>query len=172
MARAYLGLGSNMGDRRALIARAIGRLAARSEIEVVARSGDYLTPPWGDVDQPPFVNACVAVETSLSPLDLLAACLDVERALGRDRSAQDGRRYGPRLIDVDLLAYEGVEVASEELTLPHPRLGVRAFVLLPLAEIAPDLMVDTAGRAMPARHALLRLDASGITALGAAESLG
>ncbi|MFC0217349.1 2-amino-4-hydroxy-6-hydroxymethyldihydropteridine diphosphokinase [Pseudochelatococcus lubricantis] len=136
-ARAYLGLGSNMGDKRAMIAEALARLAALPGVAVAARSRDYRTPPWGDTDQDWFVNACAAVDTTLSPHALLEVCLDVERAMGRKRL----RKWGPRIIDIDLLDYDGLPIASDTLTLPHPHLLERAFVLIPLAEIAGDLRI-------------------------------
>lgn len=123
-----------------MIGRAVDALDAMDRISVTARSSLYATPPWGVEDQPDFVNACALVETDLAPLDLLAACKDLEVALGR----VPGARWGPRLIDIDVLWMEGVALESERLTLPHPRLTERAFVLVPLAEIAPDLVV--AGR--------------------------
>ena len=124
-----------------------------------ARSSDYRTPPWGVTDQPPFVNAVIAVATSLAPRDLFARAIAVERALGRDRSHE--RRWGPRPIDLDLLAYDDVVVSDVDLTLPHPRLFERAFVLVPLAEIAPDRVI--AG--IRVRDALARLDTTGIEKL-------
>jgi 2-amino-4-hydroxy-6-hydroxymethyldihydropteridine diphosphokinase len=120
-----------------MICRAVDALDAMSGISVTARSSLYATPPWGVEDQPDFVNACALARTSLAPLDLLAACKDLEVALGR----APGARWGPRLIDIDVLWMDGVEFESERLTLPHPRLTERAFVLVPLAEIAPEMVV-------------------------------
>ena len=137
MTAAYLGLGSNIGDKAAMIEAAIARLDASPKIRVTARSADYRTPPWGDTDQDWFLNAAVRIETSLDPHALLDACLAVEATLGRVRE----RRWGPRLIDVDVLFYEGAEVTDERLVLPHRLLRERAFVLVPLAEIAPDLVI-------------------------------
>ncbi|MFC7400507.1 2-amino-4-hydroxy-6-hydroxymethyldihydropteridine diphosphokinase [Chelatococcus sp. GCM10030263] len=156
MADAYLSLGSNLGDKRAMIARAVERLGAAG-VAVIARSSDYRTPPWGDEDQDWFVNACVKVRTDLSPHDLLTLCLAVERDLGRVRT----RKWGPRTIDIDLLVYDGVQMASGDLVLPHPRIAERAFVLQPLAEIAPDLEIT--GRRISAM--LQGLDAMGIERL-------
>lgn len=136
-ARAYLGLGSNMGDKRAMIAEALARLASVPGIALVARSRDYRTAPWGDTDQDWFVNACAAVDTDLPPHALLEACLSVESAMGRERT----RKWGPRIIDIDLLDYAGRTIDSDTLTLPHPYLLERAFVLVPLAEIAEGLRV-------------------------------
>src|SRR5712692_9589332 len=120
MAEALLSLGGNVGDVRATLDRAVATLCDGSDIHLRARSSDYRTPPWGVPDQPPFVNLCVAVETHLTPCALLARAQSVERALGRDRSAE--RRWGPRPIDIDLLAYDDLALNGPELTLPHPRL--------------------------------------------------
>lgn len=154
MPRAYLGLGSNLGDKAAALEAATAGLAAEPGIRVVARSGFYRTPPWGETDQDWFLNAALAVETELPPHGLLDAALRVEAALGRVR----GRRWGPRTIDIDLLDHAGLEVADPRLTLPHRHLLERAFVLVPLVEIAPDLAVG----GVPIRGALARLDAGGI----------
>lgn len=109
----------------------------RGPIRLLARSSLYRTPPWGPVPQPEFVNACAVVRTDLSARDLLLAAQDVERALGR----VPGERWGPRALDIDLLDYDGIALQEPGLTLPHPRLHERAFVLVPLAEIAPDRVV-------------------------------
>lgn len=154
MTAAYLGLGSNVGDKAAMIAEAVVRLAATPGIAVTARSGDYRTPPWGDTDQDWFLNAALAVETTLSPHDLLEAGLAIETALGRVRE----RRWGPRVIDIDVLSYAGAEISDARLVLPHRFVRERAFVLVPLAEIAPDLMIGPETVA----QALAKLDASGI----------
>jgi 2-amino-4-hydroxy-6-hydroxymethyldihydropteridine diphosphokinase len=128
----FLGLGSNLGDREAAIADALARLAARG-VALRARSSSWLTEPVGGPPQGWFVNAAVAVETALSPEELLAACLEVERDMGRVRTVKDG----PRTIDVDVLLYGERCVDRPGLTVPHPRLAERRFVLAPLAEIAP-----------------------------------
>lgn len=140
MAEAAVALGSNLGDKAAQLRAAIALLDAEPDIRVTARSRLYRTPPWGDTDQDWFVNAVVLVDTGLSSHDLLACCLDIERQLGRARDTE--RRWGPRAIDLDLIFHEAGQVRSESLTLPHPRLFERAFVLKPLAEIAPDLVID------------------------------
>lgn len=157
MPRAYLGLGSNLGDKRATIAAAIARLEAEPGITLIRRSGDYRTLPWGETDQDWFVNACVSLETSLSPQALLRACLTTEGVFGRVRT----RRWGPRTLDIDLLQVEGEVSDTANLTLPHPYLLERAFVLVPLSEIAPDLVIG--GRSIAA--ALAALDRSGIRRL-------
>ncbi len=136
MAKAALSLGGNIGDVRATIAEAL-RLLEVDGVRLVARSPDYRTRPWGKTDQPDFTNVSAVVETVLTPLLLLATCLDVERQLGRVRH----ERWGPRLIDIDLIAYDDVRMDTPELTLPHRHAHERGFVLIPLAEIAPDLLI-------------------------------
>ncbi len=159
MAEALLALGGNVGDVRATLARAVETLCDGRKVRLIARSSDYLTPPWGVADQPPFVNLCIAVETSLSPQDLLARAQQVEREGGRDRSRET--RWGPRPLDIDILAYDDLSLDTPELTLPHPRLLERAFVLVPLAEIAPERVI--AG--IRVRDALTRIDAAGVKKL-------
>jgi len=139
MSRAYLALGGNVGDSRAVLARAVALLCEGTQVRLLARSADYRTPPWGVTEQPAFVNFCIAVETSLSPQQLLARAHAVERALGRDRARE--QRWGPRTADIDIIAYDDVSLHDENLILPHPRLFERAFVLVPLAEIAPHLTI-------------------------------
>ncbi len=161
MAQALLGLGGNVGDVRATLDEAIALLINGKDVTLTLRSSDYRTPPWGVTDQPPFINLAIAVETTLSPRALLTHALNVERALGRNRVG--ARRWGPRPIDIDLLAYDDVTVDEPGLTLPHPRLFERAFVLVPLAEIAPDRVV--AGRRIA--EALAGMDTTGIEKLSA-----
>ena len=129
-------------------------LTATPGISVSARSADYRTPPWGKTDQPWFLNGALAIETELGPHDLLDACLSIERDLGRVRE----ERWGPRLIDIDVLFYDGASVSDERLVLPHRYVRERAFVLVPLAEIAPDLMIGSERVA----DALAKLDRTGI----------
>ena len=136
MAKAALSLGGNIGDVRVTIANALRHLEAAG-VRVVARSSDYRTRPWGKTDQPDFTNVSAVVETALAPPQLLAICLDVERQLGRVRH----ERWGPRVIDIDLIAYDDVSMETPELTLPHRHAHERGFVLIPLAEIAPDLLI-------------------------------
>jgi 2-amino-4-hydroxy-6-hydroxymethyldihydropteridine diphosphokinase len=143
MTRAYIGLGSNLGERGATLSLAVELLGGQDGISVVAVSSFRETDPVGYLDQPPFLNGAVAVETTLAPRELLAAQLDVERALGRTR---DGPRYGPRTVDLDLLLIEGVTVDEPGLTVPHPRLHERAFALAPLADLDPALVVPGYGR--------------------------
>jgi 2-amino-4-hydroxy-6-hydroxymethyldihydropteridine diphosphokinase len=161
MAQAFIALGGNLGDVRSTFDRAIAMLCEGAAVRLVTRSSDYRTPPWGVVDQPAFRNAVVEVATSLSPHQLLARALSCERALGRDRAPES--RWGPRPIDIDILAYDDVELHDAELTLPHPHLFERAFVLVPLAEIAPDRRIG----GLRVRDALARVDAAGIEKLAA-----
>lgn len=153
--RAYLGIGSNIGDMASMLDGAVAGLAATPGISVLARSCDYRTPPWGKTDQPWFLNGALAVETDLNPHALLDACLSVEHALGRIRA----ERWGPRVIDIDVLSYDGAAVSDERLVLPHRHVRERAFVLVPLAEIAPDLLIG--GERVI--DALAKLDRTGIT---------
>ena len=161
MAQALLGLGGNVGEVRATLDEAVALFADGREVTLIARSSDYLTPPWGVEDQPPFINLAILVETALSPRDLLTRALNVERALGRDRTFAE--RWGPRPVDIDLLAYDDIALDEPGLTLPHPRLFERAFVLVPLAEIAPDRVI-AGTRIGDAREAI---DANGIVRLPA-----
>jgi 2-amino-4-hydroxy-6-hydroxymethyldihydropteridine diphosphokinase len=135
--RAYVGLGSNLGEREATLWKALEGLGATEGIEVVAVSSFRETDPVGKVDQPRFVNAAAALETSLRPRELLERLLDVERSLGRDRAVEE--RWGPRTLDLDLLLYGGESIDEPGLEVPHPRLAERAFVLEPLLELDPDL---------------------------------
>ena len=153
-AEAYLGLGSNLGDKAAMLDAAVAALAATPGIAVTARSRNYRTPPWGDTDQDWFLNGALGIVTTLPPHALLEACLSIEARLGRVRE----RRWGPRAIDIDVLHYAGATVSDERLVRPHRFLRERAFVLVPLAEIAPDLV--TGGETVS--EALARLDRSGI----------
>jgi 2-amino-4-hydroxy-6-hydroxymethyldihydropteridine diphosphokinase len=157
MTEAALGLGANLGDREASILRALELLCEGGAARVIARSPLYETAPWGDLDQGPFLNACALIETSLEPLPLLAHCLGVESALGRDRKT--GRRWGPRMIDIDVLYFGDVVADAPALTLPHPRMMERAFVLAPLTDIAPDKIIG--GRRVA--DALADIGAEGVT---------
>ncbi len=134
---AALGLGGNVGDVAAAFVEALARLAATPGVSLAALSSVYRTPPWGKLDQPDFLNMSALVETTLPARALLKLCLDVERGLGRERR----ERWGPRLIDIDILAYGEATIDEPDLKVPHPRLAERAFALAPLAEIAPRLMV-------------------------------
>jgi 2-amino-4-hydroxy-6-hydroxymethyldihydropteridine diphosphokinase len=158
-AEAILALGGNVGDVRNTLDRAAALLCDGERMRLLARSSDYLTAPWGVVDQPWFVNSCLIVATTLSPRALLAHAEWVEAALGRDRTTET--RWGPRPIDIDLIDYQDVAIYEPSLVLPHPHLFDRAFVLAPLAEIAPDRIVG----GVAVRDALARLDQSGIERL-------
>jgi len=142
MPRAYVGLGSNMGDRERMLWGAIHMLAFNPEVDVAAVSSVRETDPVGVLDQPRFLNAAVAVDTELGPRALLELLLSVERELGRTR---EGPRFGPRTIDLDLLLYGDEVVDEPDLTVPHPRLHERRFALEPLAELDPDLAVPGRG---------------------------
>jgi len=131
---AYIGLGANLGEPRRQLEEALALLAQAEEIEVVRVSRFYLNPPLGPPEQPWYVNAVAQARTRLAPEDLLRVLRRVEETLGRVR----GERWGPRLIDLDLLLYGGEVVSAGELVVPHPELHRRAFVLVPLAEIAPE----------------------------------
>jgi 2-amino-4-hydroxy-6-hydroxymethyldihydropteridine diphosphokinase len=140
--RAYVGLGSNVGDREAMLRAAVVALEGDPAIEVVAVSGFRETDPVGYLDQPRFLNGAAAVETDLSPRELLERLLAVERGLGRVR---EGPAQGPRTIDLDLLVYGDEVVDAPGLVVPHPRLHERRFALEPLAELAPDLEIPGHG---------------------------
>jgi 2-amino-4-hydroxy-6-hydroxymethyldihydropteridine diphosphokinase len=142
MPLAYVGLGSNLGDREATIRRAVELLEAAAGLEVVAVSSFRETDPVGYEDQPRFLNGAAALRTELAPRALLEQLQDVERQLGRDRS---GPRFGPRTIDLDLLLYGDATVDEPGLQVPHPRLAVRRFVLEPLAELDEGLEVPGRG---------------------------
>lgn len=140
MAIAYIGLGANLGDRLVMLRRALDALAEHTTI--LAASSVYETLPQGYADQPDFLNAVVQVETLLSARDLLGLTQSIEERLGRARR----ERWGPRLIDLDILWYDGCVCHDADLVLPHPRMHQRAFVLVPLAEIAPGLVLPGSGK--------------------------
>jgi 2-amino-4-hydroxy-6-hydroxymethyldihydropteridine diphosphokinase len=141
--RAYVGVGANLGDRRATIERAVERLRAVPGVEVLAVSSLRETDPVGFEEQPRFLNGAVELETTLEPRELLDELLRVERELGRIR---EGPRFGPRTIDLDLLVYGNRRLNEPGLTVPHPRLHERRFALEPLAELAPELEILGRGR--------------------------
>lgn len=140
MIRAHIGLGANLGDPLRQIDLAIDALAGLGC--VIACSDRYRTPPMGPQDQPDFCNAVLSLETSLSPAALMQALLDIERQAGRVREI----KWGPRMLDLDLLHVEGIACCDPSLTLPHPGIADRPFVLVPWAEIAPDLIVPGVGQ--------------------------
>jgi 2-amino-4-hydroxy-6-hydroxymethyldihydropteridine diphosphokinase len=133
--RAILGLGGNIGHPRSAMQQALQALDARDDIRVIAVSSLYRTPPWGLTDQPDFLNACALIETRIGPDALLKAALESEKALKRVRA----ERWGPRTIDIDIIDYDGLSQATPGLQLPHPRAHERAFVLLPMSEVAPAI---------------------------------
>ena len=133
--RAWLSLGANLGDPRAQLAEAVRRIGAHPEIEVIAQSSVLVTKPWGKLNQPDFANLAIGIETTLKPLELLDILLSIELEMGRVREEV----WGPRLIDIDIIAYDQFEIRSPRLTLPHPYAHERDFVLTPLSEIAPDV---------------------------------
>jgi len=151
---AALGLGGNVGDVGSAFVEAIALLGSASGVGLAALSSVYRTPPWGKLDQPDFLNLATLVETTLPARALLTLCLDVERGLGRERR----ERWGPRLIDIDILTYGEATIDEPDLKAPHPRLIERAFALAPLAEIAPRLKVG--GRTVA--DWLTRVDRAGI----------
>ena len=162
MAEAVIALGGNVGGEaevRQRLDHAIDMLCDGDEVALLARSSDYRTPPWGVTDQPPFVNCVIIATTELSPPDLLDRAQAVERRFGRNRPQE--QHWGPRALDIDLIAYDDLTRTTPQLTLPHPRALERAFVLLPLAELAPD------GRILGVRvkDALAKLDTAGIVKL-------
>jgi 2-amino-4-hydroxy-6-hydroxymethyldihydropteridine diphosphokinase len=154
MSTAHLGLGSNLGDRRALLQAAVDALALSGVVTFVS-SSTYETDPVGDIlDQSAFLNACLAVETDLEPDALLDAVKSVERALGRSTDGPDYVRHGPRPIDVDVLLHDGGAHRSETLIIPHPHLLERRFVLIPLLELDFDLTTPDGTRLSDALAAL------------------
>ena len=159
MASVLIALGGNVGDVGATFQKAVAHICGMAQAALIARSSDYATPPWGDEQQARFINACIEIETSLDPHALLFVLHKIEKKFGRDRTAE--RRWGPRTLDLDLIAYDDVSLQTPELTLPHPRLFERAFVLVPLVEIAPDRRIG--GRSI--REALAGLSTEGIDRL-------
>lgn len=155
--RVYVGFGSNQGDSIDLLRRALTDLSRLPHSAVTAVSSLYRSKPMGPVAQPDFVNAVVALETTLAPLELLRALQDIEAAHGRVRT---DLRWGPRTLDLDILVYDDVVMQSDELVVPHPGIADRSFVLIPLLEIAPDLAIPGIGavRALAARCARADLE--------------
>ncbi|SFV38832.1 2-amino-4-hydroxy-6-hydroxymethyldihydropteridine diphosphokinase [Hyphomicrobium facile] len=159
-ARAYdaiLALGTNLGDRIENIEEAIRWLTADGSIRLVSRSKLYRSAPWGVTDQDWFINACIAIQTTLSPHELLKRCQTVENDMGRVRTL----RWGPRIIDVDILTFQDLTIAEPDLTVPHPLIAERAFVLVPLKDVAPELRLN--GRSIDAM--LETLDRSEVEAV-------
>jgi 2-amino-4-hydroxy-6-hydroxymethyldihydropteridine diphosphokinase len=140
----FLGLGSNIGDRRASLQKAVSGLQQLTDVKVVWCSSLYETEPWGRKDQPKFLNGVLEIETTLAPSSLFPQLKALERQIGRTPS----ERWGPREIDIDILLYDGLVHEDDQLTVPHPELPHRKFVLVPLQEIAPDLVHPVSGRTM------------------------
>ena len=159
MTEAYIALGSNLGDARGNVQGALDAIARLPGTKLLGHSSLYLTPPWGLLEQPPFINAVARIDTALSPHDLLDALLAIERAAGRVRA---GERWGPRTLDLDVLHMDGVLLEDERLTLPHPRIHERAFVLVPLNDLAPNLVLPGQGRVA---DLLVTLDTAGLERL-------
>jgi 2-amino-4-hydroxy-6-hydroxymethyldihydropteridine diphosphokinase len=159
MASALIALGGNVGDVRATFKKAIAHICGMAQGALIARSSDYATPAWGDEDQDPFINACIEIDTSLDPHALLFVMQKVEQKFGRTRDKE--RRWGPRTLDLDMIAYDDVSMQKPDLILPHPRLFGRAFVLVPLAEIAPDRVIG----GIKVRDALASVSTQGIARL-------
>lgn len=157
--RAFLGLGGNLGDPAQAMAAALQAIDADAASRVVGVSDLYRTPPWGKTDQPDFINATAEIATGRSARGLLELCLETERGLKRVRS----ERWGPRTVDLDVLVYGEAEIAEPGLHVPHPRMLERAFVMVPLAEIAPDLVLS----GKPVAAWVKKLDRAGIERLRA-----
>ena len=159
MGNVLIALGGNVGDVRATFQKAISNICGMMQATLLSRSSDYATPPWGELDQDRFINACIEIETSLDPHALLFTLHKIEKKFGRDRTKE--HRWGPRTLDLDLIAYDDASINQPDLTLPHPRLFERAFVLVPLAEIVPDRLIS--GRTV--RDALKGVSTDGIERL-------
>jgi 2-amino-4-hydroxy-6-hydroxymethyldihydropteridine diphosphokinase len=154
--KAWLGLGSNLQQPVKQLKEALNRLGETDKLEVLRVSSFYRTPPWGDEEQDDFINAVAEIETSLDPVPLLRVLQSIENTMGRQR---DGRRWGPRRIDLDLLLYGEQQYQSAELVVPHPRMSERAFVLVPMCELEAELEIPGHGAA---EKLLQKLDRSGI----------
>ncbi len=155
MLRAVLGLGSNIGDRRANLVEAVKRLSETDGIDIVKTSSCYESAPVDLEDQPDFLNAAVAIDTTLKPEELLEAVKRIEAEMGREKTVDKG----PRNIDIDILLYDIVEVRLPELKVPHPGLRERAFALIPLLEVAPEALLPNG---QPVRWLLRQIDISGV----------
>jgi 2-amino-4-hydroxy-6-hydroxymethyldihydropteridine diphosphokinase len=159
MAEALIALGGNVGNVRDTFDRAIAAFCDGVAVRLLARSSDYRTPPVGVTDQPQFVNCAIVAVTELPPSALLARAQSVETQFGRNRSQE--QHWGPRTLDIDLIAYDDLTMTTSELTLPHPRALERAFVLLPLAELVPERRIS----GVRIKNALARVDQTGIEKL-------
>ncbi|APF37383.1 2-amino-4-hydroxy-6-hydroxymethyldihydropteridine diphosphokinase [Chelatococcus daeguensis] len=154
---AILGLGSNIGDLRVQIDCAVAALHATPGVRVIRHSAYYRTAPWGETNQPSFLNICIAIETTLDPRTLLETALRIEQEAGRVRR----ERWGPRIIDIDILFYGDEVIDEPHLHVPHPYIGERAFVLAPLVDIAPERMIGSRS----VREAAAAIDMTGIERL-------
>jgi 2-amino-4-hydroxy-6-hydroxymethyldihydropteridine diphosphokinase len=159
--QAWIGLGGNLGDAAATLHAALQDLDNLPQTRVMRASKLYRTPAWGVAEQPDFINAAALLETRLPPRDLLDALLDIERSFGRERHGRE--RWGPRVLDLDLLLYDSAVIDEPGLRVPHPHLHERAFALLPLVQITPDVFIPGIG---PAAEALRALDSSAIEDVG------
>jgi 2-amino-4-hydroxy-6-hydroxymethyldihydropteridine diphosphokinase len=159
--QAWIGLGGNLGDAVATLHAALQDLDNLPQTRLVRASKLYRTPAWGVVEQPDFINAVALLDTRLPPRDLLDALLGIERAFGRER--HDSERWGPRVLDLDLLLYDSAVIDEPGLRVPHPHLHERAFALLPLVEITPDAFIPGIARAADVLRAL---DSSAIEDVG------
>lgn len=155
--RAFVGLGGNTGDVETTLTEATWAIDSLPQTSIRAQSRFYRSPPWGNTEQPEFINAVVELQTRLAPRVLLNYLLDIEVRFGRDRS--EGEKWGPRTIDLDLLCYGEEMIDEPGMHIPHPHIGARAFVLVPLAEIAPTLEIPGMGQVSDLRA---RVDANGI----------
>ena len=161
--KVWLGLGSNLHQPVQQLNQALMKLSSHDRVEILATSSFYRTPPWGDDQQDDFINAVVKIETSLDPEPLLSCLQSIENTMGRQRS---DRRWGPRVIDIDLLLYGNLEYQSDDLVVPHPRMHDRAFVLVPLSELDSKLEIPVHGIV---EKLLQKIDCSGIRRLKAGD---
>lgn len=161
-AQVFVGLGANIGDAAATLKTAIHRLMTVPRSRVVSASRLYRTPAWGQENQADFVNAVVAIETALPPRALLDELLTIERDFGRVRAADGTDRWGPRILDLDILLYGGREIDEPGLRVPHPYLHERAFALVPLLDLVSDIEIPGRGSA---RRALMQVGGEGIESL-------
>ena len=159
---ACIGLGGNVGEAATTIATAARALDDLPRTRLLRLSRLYRTPAWGMREQPDFINGVAMVETMLAPLELLDALLDLERRFGRTRAADGSDRWGPRVLDLDILLHGDTQLDLPGLSIPHPRLHERAFALVPLLEVAPDAVIPGVGEA---RSVLAALETDGIEAL-------
>lgn len=160
---AFVGLGSNIGDGIATVRAALSALDAIGHTRLLRASHLYRTPAWGVTQQPDFINAVAMLRTGLAPQALLGQMLAIERAAGRNRMADGSDRWGPRTLDLDLLLYGARVIDEPGLRIPHPHLHERAFVLVPLAEIAPDAAIPGVGTARDALSRMASAEVEGVT---------